>query len=180
MTFGGSTGAVMDVDCLSDIDVRPSRRPSTGVTRDLLSQPGAQKSKLYTLPTGAFEVSFGDELPPWFDTTMGSLLEILALGPGWDGHAAPPIHPRIAQDALKLLCSVMDHRTPPPSIVPTYRGFLQMEWHRNGIDLEIEILGGHRIHLWFEDQATGREVDRELTTDLSQLTECVSELSSRQ
>ena len=44
-----------------------------------------------------------------------------------------------ALGALTILAKILDSRTPPPTVVPTYEGGVQVEWHRNGVDLEIEI-----------------------------------------
>ena len=41
--------------------------------------------------------------------------------------------------ALTILAKILDSGAPPPSVVPTYEGGVQVEWHRNGVDLEIEI-----------------------------------------
>ena len=42
-------------------------------------------------------------------------------------------------ETLTILAKILDSRTPPPSVVPTWDGGVQVEWHRNGVDLEIEI-----------------------------------------
>ena len=39
---------------------------------------------------------------------------------------------------LKILVAVLDDCTPPPSVVPTWSGGVQVEWHRNNLDFEIE------------------------------------------
>ena len=41
--------------------------------------------------------------------------------------------------ALNILAKILDSSAPPPAVVPTYEGGVQVEWHRNGVDLEIEI-----------------------------------------
>jgi hypothetical protein len=148
--------------------------------RDLLSGPGVERTIAYKVPGGGvLTVRYGDELPPWFPSVMQRLLQLLALRSGWEGKAARAVHPRCAQNALNLLFNVLDESAPAPSIVPTFDGYLQMEWHCKGVDIEIEQLPGHRVHLAFEDTRTGQELDRELTTDLSDLTRCLSILSIR-
>ena len=39
---------------------------------------------------------------------------------------------------LSLLGKILDHECPAPAVVPTDRGGVQAEWHRNGLYLEIE------------------------------------------
>lgn len=36
-----------------------------------------------------------------------------------------------------------------PSIVPTHRGGLQAEWHRKGVDLEIEVFEDGQVEYFF-------------------------------
>ena len=44
-----------------------------------------------------------------------------------------------ALGALTILAKILDSSAPPPSVVPTWDGGVQVEWRRNGVDLEIEI-----------------------------------------
>ena len=39
---------------------------------------------------------------------------------------------------LKLLVLLLEDDTPPPAVIPTWSGGLQVEWHRNDVDFEIE------------------------------------------
>ena len=81
---------------------------------------------------------FGDELEgPWnrrgktrqLESLSGRMqdAELAALEDGWNGHDSAPIDPR-ALDVLRALC-----------VVPTARGGIQIEWHVNGWDVEIEV-----------------------------------------
>ena len=61
----------------------------------------------------------------------------------------------------------MRPNTPAPSIVPTVRGGLQLEWHQTQIDLEVEITPHGTIHLAYENFAEGREWEGDLGSDLA-------------
>jgi hypothetical protein len=65
--------------------------------------------------------------------------------------------------------SVLDSGTPKPSVVPTSRGGIQLEWHRAGVDLEIEIESPDRVNVFFEDDREGTEEEITLTDDLQPL-----------
>lgn len=63
---------------------------------------------------------------------------------------------------LKILGVVLDSRTPPPSVVPTWRGGVQVEWHRNGVDFEIESDPSGEIEYFFKspsEECEGRAWD---------------------
>jgi len=80
---------------------------------------------------------------------------------------------------LQVLALVMRDDTPVPSVCPTNRGGVQVEWHERGIDLEIETLSAYTLGVSFEDSLTGTEWDREVDADLSPLISCIADLSSR-
>jgi len=115
--------------------------------------------------------------PDWAVPTFRRLGELLELAPNWDSYGACPINPDHARAAIELLMLVMQDDTPAPTVVPTNRGGVQLEWHTGGIDLEIETLSSHRFLVSFEDSATEREW--ELTSDFTPLVECIGKLSRR-
>ncbi|MEK6527117.1 MAG: hypothetical protein AABZ22_09610, partial [Nitrospirota bacterium] len=55
--------------------------------------------------------------------------------------------------ALEVLVKILDDDAPVPRIGPTARGGVVMEWHRNGIDLEIETLSPWRFSVAFEEHS---------------------------
>jgi hypothetical protein len=58
---------------------------------------------------------------------------------------------------------------PLPAIMPLSNGGVQLEWHRKGWDVEIEIFGGPKIDVYLRNLATGEETELELDTDLGKL-----------
>ena len=63
--------------------------------------------------------------------------------------APAPIPRRTLDSMLTILTKILDDQTPPPSVVPTWEGGLQVEWHRNGVDLEIEVNSSGRVVEYF-------------------------------
>ena len=117
--------------------------------------------------------------PPWVEPTVQALEELLMLPPGWDSYGALAVDPTHVEAALRVLYLVMREDTPKPSIAPTNRGGVQVEWHERGIDLELETLSAHRLRVSYEDLRTDTEWDREVGADLTPLIQCVACLSSR-
>ena len=73
----------------------------------------------------------------WFAPTAEAMYSRLegkdALPPG-----AKSIRPAAAKKMLDVLFSILEDQTPPPSVAPTWNGGVQVEWHRNNVDFEIE------------------------------------------
>ena len=63
----------------------------------------------------------------------------------------PPVQLSAATHLIGLLNTILDHDTPPPSVVPTWEGGIQVEWHRNGVDFEIEAGPSGSIDFFFKD-----------------------------
>lgn len=58
---------------------------------------------------------------------------------------------------LTILVNVLDAHTPPPTIVPTWIGGVQAEWHRNGVDFEIEADPQGQVEYFFKSTTEERE-----------------------
>lgn len=104
----------------------------------------------------------------WFYPT----LQAIAALPWWtDNWSSGATRTQVAAIAymLEILIEVLDSRTPPPSVVPTWNGGVQVEWHRNGIDLEIEVAPEGDIEYFFKSPA--EECEGLISDDLSRLSE---------
>jgi len=66
--------------------------------------------------------------------------------------------------------------TPVPSIVPTNSGGIQLEWHRNGVDLEIEVISARKFGVLFVDPASGEERDEVISSNLRTLARAIARL----
>ena len=111
---------------------------------------------------------------------MEEFRNLVDLLPNWDSYGARQISGRSIGAAVDLLLQVMRVDTPQPAIVPTSDGFVQIEWHTRGIDLEVEVVSPTLIHVFHKDHKSGaapREID--LGYDLTELRAFVGELSSR-
>ena len=74
----------------------------------------------------------------------------------------------------------MDDDTPAPALVPMSDGSIQMEWHTLGLDLEIRLLSGADLEVYFEDlDGTEEPVDTVLSYDVTRLTELMQLLAVR-
>ena len=113
----------------------------------------------------------------WFKTTVAELADLLHLPPNWYSYGARPVEERNIAVALELLIRIMQDDTPSPSVVPTTTGGVQLEWHLQGVDLEVEVASPGRLHAFCEHVNSGVSWERDLTTDLAPLVDELSSLS---
>jgi hypothetical protein len=102
---------------------------------------------------------YSDPDPPWLEAARHAIAPIAALSDNWDGEGTLRIQPTVMDAALRALEQLLPSHTPAPQIVPTHRAGIQVEWHRNGKDLEIEFAPGSPTTFYFYDSQT--QVERE-------------------
>lgn len=129
-------------------------------------------------PVGGGLIEVAKATPPG---TIEAITEICALGnlqANWDSYGALPIDRQCMVTAILLLLTTSRPKTPPPSVVPTVRGGVQLEWHRGGIDLEIEILSPSQIRVSWEDARTGQTTEQTLAGDFAPGVAAIEKLSA--
>ena len=104
-----------------------------------------------------FRIGIESRPPSWLSHAVSSLNLLLALTDNWDSYGAQSIKTEAAIAAIQVLHSVMEEKTPLPSIVPTPLGNIQLEWHKFGIDLEVEVTPSQYYSISYEDETKGTE-----------------------
>lgn len=107
--------------------------------------------------------------PVWQAQVEQRIAELKLLKEGWDGAAAKPVDRHVAGYALELLESLCAWDTKPPAIVPMFNGGLQIEWHTNGVDVEISIARPYEAELFIEYLEDDQEIERPLQADDQEL-----------
>ncbi len=115
--------------------------------------------------------------PAWVQPTKEAFEDLCELAPNWDSYGALAPNPLHIDAAWRILLDIMQRSTPPPAVVPTNDGHIQLEWHTCGIDLEVETLSTHKYLVSFEDANTGEEWEGEISSDLTRLVEWIARLS---
>lgn len=113
---------------------------------------------------------------PGYVQTAKKLVELLELPGGWNSYNAKPITRENVSFALSLLAEVMRKNTPMPHVVPKVRGGVRLEWHRQGMDIEIDIDSPERVS-FFADNLQGTEEPVEQALDVNVLAKWVGQLS---
>lgn len=66
---------------------------------------------------------------------------LAALGPNWDGDRGEPVKSHVLAEAVETLRRLkwqFGRNFAEPSLVPTFDGFLQVEWHEKNRSLDLE------------------------------------------
>lgn len=150
-------------------------RPRDPVRQTLTDDP------ISSWPSGGLTTSaFGvNRLPFWLLSTCDRMRELVVLPVGWDGHDGQPVNIDVAEFAVQFLLQTLEPDSSAPQVVPLSYGGIQLEWHENGIDLEIEVESPNRIFVSFENHVSGEEFERAFSTDYTEVTRTIGALASR-
>jgi hypothetical protein len=85
----------------------------------------------------------------WMKPILATLMGFLDLPDDWNSYGAPRIDPGSIGYALSFLVKAMQAHTPKPAAIPSPTGGVQLEWHEQGIDLEVEVLPGGSFGMYF-------------------------------
>lgn len=97
------------------------------------------------------------ELPEPFRRAVYRAIELLQLPRGWNSHGAEPVSGVAFVQTIEFLTAYVVHGVAGPTLVPTVRGGLQIEWHRRGVNIEVEVDPDGSVSWCAEDRETGEE-----------------------
>lgn len=114
----------------------------------------------------------------WWANLQSRFDDLCALEPGWDGYRGKPVNFTVATFAANLLERIFVPGLAEPALVPGSDGTLQIEWHRNGYDVEIDVLAPNKVVALRYDHRSDSEEVSELENDFSILLSWVNELAA--
>ncbi len=116
----------------------------------------------------------------WLGSALQRLAELADLEPGWDEAAALPIPPSLIAAVRDFLTSgAVSELTVEPSIVPTLKGSLLIEWHSESVDLIIEADPESTPSFYFFDNETDEEVEAPLGQRLDVVAKAFKKLAKQ-
>lgn len=79
-------------------------------------------------------------IPAWMTPAIARLNALLGLPQNWNSYGSAPITPTAIHRAFQFMVQALPLQTPVPAIVPTPAGGIQLEWHQDALDMEIELM----------------------------------------
>jgi hypothetical protein len=161
---------------LPDVLARPAvitaavEQPSLVLRRVVIRKQG---------PALFVEVYANRPMSQTFLKSVEAVADLLSLPPGWNSYSAKPIEHQSATQAIRLLAEFLKPSTPLPSVVPTVRGGIQLEWHTKGANVEIYIESSNEVSFFAEEAGSGKSSDVPLSGHENELMSWLERLSGR-
>lgn len=111
-------------------------------------------NRLKVIPMG-IERSILDVLMP----VIERMAELVALPRGWDSRNASPVSDTALRRTIEFLLEHVADGIDCPVVVPTVHGGLQLEWHNNGVDVEVEVAPDGHVSCLAEDGSSEEPVE---------------------
>ena len=108
-------------------------------------------------------------MPQSLVKSVEGVVDLLGLQAGWNSYSAKPIEPRNAIRAVQLLFELLGSVTPPPIVVPTVRGGIQLEWHTQGVNIEVYINSPTDISFFAEQLGSSESTEQPLASHEDEL-----------
>jgi len=140
----------------------------------------SSESNTSSLPLRSARVRITQPRSRWVAELKDRFDELTALPQGWDGYAGRPVSFNCAQFAANLLERLFVESVPAPQIVPGDDGTLQIEWHQNQFDIEIDVLAPYDVCAVKRDLRTGLVQEIELEIDFTPLSGWIADLGQVQ
>ena len=99
------------------------------------------------------------DLPQELLHALERACELQQLPRGWNSYGAEPVSDTAFRQTIEFLTAYVVRGIAGPELVPTVRGGLQLEWHRRGVDIEVEVSPDGSVSWCAEDRQSGREVE---------------------
>jgi hypothetical protein len=128
------------------------------------------------VPATSYRVVVQENRSHWYQALQGRFNELVKLPRGWDGYAGQPVSWDCVSFAAKILERFCKDDLSPPSLVPGGDGTLQIEWHKNNYDVELDVLGPNEVVATRYDRVAGVEEVLELQNDFTQVQDWIDAL----
>lgn len=113
----------------------------------------------------------------WSLALRDRLDELTSLPVGWDGYNGRPVSCQTAHFVINMLERLCQDGVPAPHLVPGSDGSLQVEWHRNNYDVELDVLGPQNVVATRYNLLTDEEVILEIQNDFAEVVDWIRALS---
>ena len=102
------------------------------------------------------------ELPERLVQALERASELLQLRKGWNSYDAEPVSDAAFERTIEFLTTYLVEGVVGPVLVPTVRGGVQLEWHRGGVDIEVDVGPDGSVSWCVDDRRTGEDFEAPL------------------
>lgn len=114
----------------------------------------------------------------WMKRLYDRFNEIVSLPVGWDGYQGVAVKFTTAQFAAQVIERLYVDDLEAPSVVPGSDGSVQIEWHINGYDVELDFLGPLKVSAYRFDYVSQNEEEVELESDFAVAANWIADLAT--
>ena len=112
----------------------------------------------------------------WQNEVVSTLCRFVELPENWDSYGGRPLRHDTGMFALQLINGVMGPAIPSPHFIPVADGGVQIEWHMNGLDIELYISAPYESELVVVDHISGERKTFSLKSDYTALKDALKKL----
>lgn len=135
-------------------------------------------AEVYTIGKDPKRLCVSAPCSTWYKSLEKRIEELVTLPRNWDGYNGIAIPFSTAQFAVNLLESLSRGDVPPPSLVPGGDGSIQIEWHTEKLDIEIDILRPYEVYASRYDISRDKDTEIKITADFAPLVPWIAELQA--
>jgi hypothetical protein len=116
--------------------------------------------------------------PSWLYSMLDRFQHLSRLSDNWDSYGGRPPSDLAVFTALSLVARLLSDTSAPPAIVPTSEGGVQLEWHRDGDELEIRVTSTGEISAFRFNEDAGElaQLEKVNLSDLPALAQLAGQL----
>jgi hypothetical protein len=138
----------------------------------------ASATNIVEFPNAPNRMLLSDPVSKWREAAGKRLNELIRLECGWDGCRGAPVSFEIAYFTIQLLEAACGPHAPIPQIVPGAAGDLQIEWHTQIGDIELDVRAPNDVSAWRRTASTDPEREQiALTNHFSAVANWIKELT---
>lgn len=115
----------------------------------------------------------------WNEQLLKRFNQLTKLPQGWDGYRGQAVSFACASFASQILERLCIEDLVAPSLVPGSDGTMQIEWHKNRYDIELDVLGPNSVHAYRNDQVSGLEEELDVQNDLTEVMDWLRSMTVR-
>jgi len=134
---------------LTDTDTIKDYSSAASSNEVLTEEPPVLQAFEYEIPTGRLSIGWHVATPSWISPLLDEIVELLWLEENWFSYGAHKIELGIVISVFNFIGTLVENNSPKPLVGPTVDGGVQLEWHNNGITLEIEFVSPSTIEILY-------------------------------